>query len=257
MDPERLLVILGMVLWPFEPFLCVLAFRRRVWRVLPCFAVYVVALVIVDTARWIVGLQAGLYSKANSWTYWLTQPVLIIARAAALADICRAALRPYAGIWRLAKPLLMVTATVLMALAAVRSNAANPITSYILFAERELEFAILLSLVALLLVSRYFGVALDRPLNGIALGMGLYSSYVIIEYTIILQQFQIPWWVFSVAGSIAYTAAVVIWLRTLWAPLPLLVKPELSTAESYEQDSLAVGEQMKEVNDRLTQLTKP
>jgi len=256
MDPQQLTLLLAFVEWAAELGLCSLALGRRVWRILPCFVAYLIALVVVDAARWDVFLIAGMKSRAYRLTYWLSQPVLILARAAVLANICRAALRHYSGIWRLAKPLLMVTAALLMAFAAIRSNASNRMVSYLIFAERELEFAIVLALLALLMLSRYYGVALDRPLSGIALGMGLYSSYVIVNYSVILQQFQVPWWVFSAGNTVAYTVALIIWIYTLWAPLPEPVQPELSTPESYERNTLAVTGQMKEVNDRLEQLMK-
>ena len=255
-DPQRFSVILPLMLWPAEPVLCALALFRRVWRVLPCFVIYLVVLVVVDATRWIVEYSSGLNSLAYSWTYWMSQPLQILARSAVLVDICRAALRPYSGLWRLAKPLLMVTATVLMAFAAVRTNESNRMVSYILFVQRELEFAIVLSLLALLLLSRYYGVVLDQPLSGIALGMGFLSSYVILAFTVMLEEPQIPQWAFSIANTLAFTTALGIWIRALWAPLPLPVQPELSTVESYEQNTLAVSEQMREVTDRLSQLSK-
>jgi len=272
MDPQRLIVVFQLMLAPVDVWICVLAIRRRVWTNLPWFAVYAVALVITGILRWGVFFFAGTQAVGGwNWdaildngpltysyrlTYWLSQPIMILARAATLADICRTALRPYGGIWRLAKPLLMITATALLGFAAIRSNAGDRMRSYFLLAERELEFAIVFSLLALLVLSRYYGVQLYRPLSGIALGMGLYSSYVIVEYTFRLQNFQIPWWVFSVCGSVAFLTAEVIWLRSLWLPLPATTQPELSTAESYQRNSVAVSEQMKAVTSQLSELMK-
>ena len=256
MDIERLSFIVSLLFGPVDFFVCALALVRKVWRILPCFAIYAVALVLVVTARWIVLFHWGLRSGAYALTFWMTEPLMIVARAAVLADICRAVLRPYWGIWRLAKPLLMVTATLLLMFAAVRMNQSARMESYILFVERELEFAIVLSLLAILVLSRYYGVSLERPLAGIALGIGFYASYLIMADTIKLYYPQIPQGEFSIAHSIAYTMAEAIWIRTLWAPLPVPVQARLSTAESYEQNSLAVTEGMKEVNERLARLFK-
>jgi hypothetical protein len=144
----------------------------------------------------------------------------------------------------------------MLGLAAIHSSGRGWMFSYVIFLERELEIAVVISLVALLALSRYYGLALDRPLDGLALGLGLYSSFVIIKDTIILVVRNVPWWWFSLANSLVYAATVGIWIYALWAPLPERARPDLSTVESYERNSRAVSQRMRELNARLSELIK-
>lgn len=256
MNLQQLGEFVAAVLAPAELALCVFAVVRRLWRYLPYFMAYLIVLVLIDGARWGVLLTAGSGSRTYSWIYWMTQPVLILARGAALADVCRATLGPYSGVWRFARPLLMFAATVMLAFAAVHSRGTHWIFSYLIFLERELEFAVVISLLLLLVMSRYYEMALERPLDGIALGLGFYSSFVIIKDTIILMQLNLPWWWFSLANSVAFSMALGAWFYALWAPLPERARPELSSVESYEQNTQAVTTRMRELNKRLSNLMK-
>jgi len=256
MDLLSLSGIVAAIVAPLELAVCALALRRRLWRPLPFFVAYLVLLVLIDSGRWAVLLFTGMNSPTYSWAYWMTQPVHILARGAALADICRATLGPYVGVWRLARPLLMLAATLMLVFAAVHSNGTHWISSYLIFLERELEFAVVISLLVLLLLSRYYGLVLERPLDSIALGLGFYSSFVIIKDTIILVVRNLPYWWFSLANSVAFAITLGFWCYALWAPLPERARPQLSTAESYERNSREVSDRMRELNERLLNLIK-
>jgi hypothetical protein len=248
--------LLTLVLVPVESAVCALAFWRRLWRTLPFFTAYLLLVVIIDGVRWSVILVYGAGSLAHSWTYWMTQPLLMLARGAALADICRAALGLYTGVWQLARYLLGVAVAAMLTLAAVHTGGSSRITSYLVFVERELEFAVVVTLLMLLVLSRYYGVALDRPLGGMAMGFALYSSVVIIDSSILIGPLRLPWIVFSAARSLGYSVALGCWAYALRAPLPAPVRPELSTVESYERNSRVVSGRMRELTARLMDLMK-
>lgn len=256
MTVQQLSQLVAAAVGPAELAICVLALVRRLWRFLPYFVAYLVLLVLIEGARWWAVWVFGGESHAYSWMYWMTQPVLILARAAALADVCRAALGPYRGLWKFARPLLLLAATFMLVFAAVRSSGTHWVFSYLIFLERELEFAIVISLLSLLVLSRYYSMALDRPLNLIALGLGFYSCTVIVRDTIILMALNLQWWWFSLANSIAFTITPGIWLTALWSPLPERARPELSSAESYEENSRVVTGRMRELNERLLNLMR-
>lgn len=256
MDLRQLTQIIGMVLTPAEFVVCGLALLRRLWRSLPYFTAYLVLLVIVESVRLVVNLATGNISRPYVWTYWMTQPVLILARGAALADVCRAALGLYTGVWRFARSLLLLAAAFMLAFAAVHTGGTQRISSYLIFVERELEFAAVVSLLLLLVLCRYYGATLDRPLDGIALGLGFYSSVVIITGSILIGPFALSVWAVSLARVVAFNVAVCIWGYALWVPLPERVRPELSSVESYDQNTRAVSDRMRELNERLSNLMK-
>jgi len=236
--------------------LCSLALVRGLWRRLPWFTAYMALLCVIETARWAVVLVMGQGSSAHSWTYWMTQPLLLLARAAAIADLCRAALSYYTGVWQLARSLLSIALAGMLTVAAIRTAGSPGILSYLLFVERELEFAVVVILLMLLVLVRYYGMALDPPLGAMALGLALYSSVVTIVSSILIGPFALPWWVVSEARTNSFNAAVGIWIYALRAPLPALVRPQMSTVENYERSSRIVTDRMRELNARLTDLMR-
>jgi hypothetical protein len=256
MELHRWSELAAAVAWPAEWVVCALALVRRLWRYLPYFAIYLVLIVLTNAGRWAVLLAAGSGSPTYSWFYWMTQPVHILARAAALADVCRAALSPYSGLWRFARPVLMLAATLMLGLAALDTGGSHWMVSYLVFLERELEFAVVISLLILLALSRYYGLIVERPLDGIALGLAFYSSFLIIRDTIILEVLNVPWPVVSLASTIAYAVTLGIWGFALWGALPERARPVLSTVESYELNTRVVSDRMRELNERMLKLMK-
>jgi hypothetical protein len=246
----------GLLMAVAELGVCALAWARRLQQRLPFFTTYLVLLVVVDCARWWVVMQAGANSRTYSWVFWLTQPVLLAGRAAALGDVCRAALKPYAGVWQLTRLLLAGAAVALLVVAAARTAGARGMASYFIFAERELEVAIVVTVVLLLVVSGYYGVALERPLRGIAFGLVFYSSVVIINSSILMGPLALSWPVWSAVRIGAFDVALVAWFLALRLPLPEPVRPQLTSAAQFEQASIAVDQRMREVNARLLQLLR-
>jgi hypothetical protein len=247
---------IGLALTPGAAIVCALALVRRLWRLLPYFMAYLVLLVVIEVARLAVIIALGTNSPQYAWTYWMTQPVLILARGAGLADLCRAALGYYTGVWRLARSLLVLAATFMLTFAAIHTGGTQRISSYLVFVERELEFAVVVSLLLLLVLSRYYGVALDRPLDGIAMGLGLYSSVIIIFNSILIGPWVLPWWLYSFVRDVVFFISEGFWAYALWAPLPERARPALSSAESYTENARDVSVRMRELNGRLLSLMK-
>ena len=238
---------------------CLLAARRRLWNRLPYFWGYLVLLVLVDALRWFILWRGGPASPAYGWTYWLTQGMLVIARGAALADVCRAALGHYTGVWRLARLLLFSAAFLIVVNACFRTGGTSAF-SYVIFVERELEVAMMLAMLGLLLLGRYYGAPLNEPLRGIVRGLAFYSAVVVISNSILSgplnARWEAYWRVFEIARLFAFAVAVGFWLRALWLPLGSVEGSELSSGESYDENTMAVSAGMRSLNDHLLGLIK-
>ena len=235
---------------------CVLAWVRRLQYRLPFFTGYLFLLVVMNGVRWWAVFQFGANSRAYSWIFWLAQPFLLLGRGAALADLCRAALKPYAGVWQLTRLLLGGAGVTMVVIAALRTTGTNGISYYFIFAERELEIAIVVTVVLLLAVTRYYGVVLDRPLPGIAFGLAFYSSIVVINSSILFGPLAMPWPVWSWVRIAAFDISLVAWFLAIRHPLPESIPPVLQTAEQFEEASGAVDQRMRELNARLLQLMR-
>jgi hypothetical protein len=233
-----------------------LALLRGLWRQLPGFTAYLVLVLAADAVRWATRLHAGDASRAYAWTYWITQAVLVMARATAVADICRAALGYYRGVWQLARWLLALSACALLGAAAVRTTGSARISSYVIFVERELEFAIVAVFLLLLLVMRYYAVAVDPPLGGLIFGLVFYSTVVIFSTSVLTGPLTMPWSVYSSLRITAFVGALGCWGYALRRPLLEIKRPALSSPAEFEQASGAVDQRMRELNARLLQLMK-
>src|SRR5579859_1006585 len=94
------------------------ALRRSVFKQLPIFVAYLALLVTSESARWIAYEFTGIGSRISFDTYWTTQAILILCRAAVVYEICHSLLSPYTGIWKLCRPLLITLGLVLAGSAA-------------------------------------------------------------------------------------------------------------------------------------------
>ena len=256
MDLTDLGQLLGLVVTTGVFGLALLALARGLWRQLPLFTTYLCLVVVVDVVRDAVLARAGVSSAAYAWTYWRSQELLVVARATVLADLCRAALGRYLGVWQLARLLLLGGACTLLVLADVRTVGTRGMTSYFLYVERELEIAIVVTLLLLLLVSRYYGVELGPPLGGIIFGLVFYSSIVVINTTIRMGPLPLSWQVFSYVGVVAYLVALGIWAYALRRPLAEPARLVLAGAEQFAEAGAAVDQRMRELNARLLQLIR-
>ncbi|HUK54174.1 MAG TPA: hypothetical protein VL099_12865 [Candidatus Binatia bacterium] len=235
---------------------CTLALKRRLWGLMPWFTTYLLLVLGADGLRWLVLQTSGFRSAGYSWTWWMTQTLLVAARGAALVDLCRAALSQYTGVWQAARLLLFGSACTLLLAAALRTAGKAGITSYLVFVERELELAIVVVVVLLLIVSRYYGVELERPLGGIAFGLIFYSSIVVITSSILIEPLDVSWPVFSLARTLAYLVAEGAWAYAMRLPFTERARPPLTTAAEFELASGAVDQRMRELNARILQILK-
>jgi len=256
MDLTDLGQFLGLAGGAAEIGLALLALARRLWRRLPFFTAYLCLVVAVDLSRSAVRVRAGFSSAAYAWTYWRSQELLVLARATVLADLCRAALGRYLGVWQLARLLLAGGACTLLLLADVRTVGTRGMTSYFLYVERELEIAIVLTLLLLLLVSRYYRVELGPPLGGITFGLVFYSAIVVLNTSIRMGPLPLSWQIFSHVRSLAYLTALGIWAYALRRPLPEPARPLLTSPEEFAEAGAAVDQRMRELNARLSQLIR-
>jgi len=235
---------------------CLAAAHRRLWTRLPYFFIYLTLVVFLDLGRWVVLVNMGYSSAAYQWTYWMTQIVMLLSRGAALADICHAALGYYTGVWRMARTLLAGAAAAMLIAAVVHTWGQVNIASYLVFVERELEFAVVITLFVLLLLSRYYDVQLERPLGGAALGLAFYSTVIIVCNSILMQELGMTWPDVTLVRTLAFVGALAIWAPPLMAPLPEAAPPILGTEEGYERNARIVSDRMRALNERLEELMK-
>lgn len=234
-----------------------LAIRRKTFKDLPLFSIYLATLVASEIARWVVYRVTTLDSRPSFETYWTTQALLVAFRALVVYEICRVLLRPYKGIWRLCQPFLLTVGGVLVLDAALAARDSHQAATAILTAERGLELAALAILLFGLAFCKYYGARIDGHLLWIGLGLGFYSAVQVANNTFMQQGLG---WYFSVWENlrlISFNIATVCWLVALLKPLPAAqAVPVMLSQREYEILAPQVTARLRELNTRLLEMWK-
>lgn len=237
---------------------CAYAFRRRLYLRLPLFTAYLTLLFLRNLALWWFYLGPGYDSRAAFDYFWVTQGLLLVARAAAIGEIAWRTLREYRGVWALSS-LLLIGITLFLLVQAGLSAAGNRswIAPFVLTAERGLELAAVAILVTLFYLSRYYGIRMTPLQRMVALGLGIYSGVQVINNSFMREWLTryFGWW--GHIRVISFLVALAIWWWALRKPLPAEPpKPVLLSQDVYDELAPQVSFRLRKLNDRLLELLK-
>ncbi len=242
---------------------CMYAIRRRLYARLPIFTSYLVLLIIREAFLWATYHYAGYASRFAFYYAWGTQGILLAARGLVIAELSWRVLRAYRGIWALGWRLLLAIFGLLL-LNAARDAYGNTywITPFILTGERGLELAAVVVLVALLFLSRYYGIPPDPLERMIILGLGFYAVVQVVNNTVInntafhggLTNSFHAW---NRLRMFSFDVAMVFWWLALRKPLPTPAPaPALLSQQVYDEVSPQVNERLRALNQRLLEMFK-
>jgi len=228
----------------------VLALRHGLFRRLPIFTAYLVSVVLVEIIRWSLISELGFASKAYFWCYWLTQAVLIGLRGMVVAEIC--------CIWRLCRIILSGVAAILFANAAVAAwHNQNHVTVLITILERDLELAILGTLIFAFMFTRYYMIRVDRLITLVSAGLLFYSAVQVANHEIIsvFTAGFYPLYAQIVVNSFAIS--MLIWLAAVWKPVPTEAPATaMLGAQAYAQVMPLMNLRLRELNSRLLEILR-
>ncbi|HXH66987.1 MAG TPA: hypothetical protein VNI81_07285 [Candidatus Limnocylindrales bacterium] len=223
--------------------------RHRVNKDYPQFLVYLVSAFFQSLALAAL-YRTGNLDKMTVWKIaWLTQGLVVTMRALAMVELNRRVLSRYIGIWALARRLLLGVAVAVIAYDLLLSK--GQWQWLILNGVRGLELAMAAVIVTMLLFARYYRVPVNLLQRALAVGLCLYSTFYVINYSIferVLRQYAVLW---NFLGIFAFIASLLVWINaanryaesTEVAPLPA-ISPEL------------YGKLSSEVNARLLLLNR-
>jgi hypothetical protein len=248
------------VAWAFgaalETLLLLLALRRGLFRRFPLFTLYLTLVVLSEPVLWFVYGKGQGHLRLIYVAYYLTQCLLLLARGAAVAEICRDLLSQYPGIWKVCRGFLLTIAVILVALAAAvayRTGASTAVAT----GERGLELAIVGVLLFAVAFCRHYEILPDQVTAMLALGLGLYSAVQVANNTLIFEWLlpYVGWW--QKVRQLSYPVVVFIWLLALRHPLPeARPAPVLLDAGVYDEFVPQVNMRLRELNARLLEILK-
>jgi hypothetical protein len=213
--------------------------RRKLGRTYPLFFAYLLAVILQSIAVALLYRDANL-DKMTVWKIaWGTQGMAVIMRSLALVELIRKVLSRYVGIWGLASRLFLCVAAVVVGYDLALSK--GQWQWLILNGVRGLELAMAAVIVAMLTFARYYRIPVSQLQRALAVGLCLYSSFYVINYSLlekIVQEYAVLW---NFLGIIAFIASLLVWIGAAsryaeseeTVPLPAM-SPELHGKLSSE-----------------------
>jgi hypothetical protein len=123
--------------------------------------------------------------------------------------------------------------------------------------DRGIEFGVVGVILIALSFCRYYRIPVDRLTRLMALGLGLYSSIVILNNTLASNWFNSTRMVWREVRGDSFILAELVWLAALWKPLEKLQSvPELLDSRVYTEITTVVNVRLRELNDRLEDIWK-
>lgn len=235
-----------------------LAVRRDLFRRLPIFTSYLLAVVLCDVARFALILTLGQASRQEFVTYWGTQAVLVVLRGGVIYELCRLLLSQYPGVWRLCWITLLLAGLVLLLAAMTVDIDHGPyIARVILNLDRGIEMGILGVLVTAMWFCRYYRIPIPRLIGLVGLGLSLYSAINVVSNTMADQWFQSFQRIWTEIRGDSFILAEATWLAAIWKPLPQIQpSPDLLDYQVYSHMASDVNVRLRELNSWLEEVLK-
>ncbi len=201
--------------------------RGKLARIYPLFFSYLVAVILQSIAVAVLYRQTNL-DKLTVWKIaWATQGVAVLMRSLALAELNRRVLSRYVGIWALAS-------------------------------RRGLELAMAAVIVTMLIFAHYYRVPVNHLQRALAVGLCLYSSFYVINYSLlerIVQQHAVLW---NFLGIFAFIASLLVWIGAAnrYAESEELALSPAISPELHGKLSSEVNTRLYLLNRQLIQLLR-
>jgi len=230
--------------------------RGKLARIYPLFFSYLLAVILQSIAVAVLYRQTNL-DKLTVWKIaWATQGVAVLMRSLALAELNRRVLSRYVGIWALASRLFFLVAAAVIAYDLALSR--GKWQWLILNGIRGLELAMAAVIVTMLIFAHYYRVPVNHLQRALAVGLCLYSSFYVINYSLlerIVQQHAVLW---NFLGIFAFIASLLVWIGAAnrYAESEELALSPAISPELHGKLSSEVNTRLYLLNRQLIQLLR-
>ena len=262
--------------------LCAFIFARKLYRFLPLFAIYCSVLLVGTVTVWSVYEISGFNSHFSYFAYWCSVLVNASARSLAIMELCRYGLRAYQGIWALIWRILAMLSIFLLAHAAVDAwGQPRRLAIYGMTLDRDLAFASIVVVAALLLLRNYYGIALEPMQRAVSLGICIICAVDAVGNTILRNLFTgylYSWYLITQKALWPQLDSQVHHVTDLWSTIHLLFfmlsvgvwcfglrkpltarrpDPVLLPSHAYRDMSPEINLRLASFNTRMVELLKP
>jgi hypothetical protein len=231
-----------------------LGFRKN-YRVYPAFSSYIF-LNLIQAALLFIALKRSGFSSDALWRIgWPTQGAVLFVRSLAVAELCRHLLARYKGVWALAWRLLLGCAVLVLVYSLASSK--HQWVSALPSVERGLDLAIASVTVGLFVFARYYRIIVDPTIRTMAVGFFLFSSFGVLNDTILERWLYGYVTLWNILGSLAFFAALLLWSWALRLPQTAAAREEALLPDSvYSTISPELNLRLHLLNKQLSQFWK-
>jgi hypothetical protein len=230
--------------------------RRKLGRLYPFFFAYLLSILLQSAGSAVLYGHAEI-DKLIFWKIaWGMQGMVVTMRALTLVELNRKVLSPYVGIWALARRLLLGVAAAVIAYDLLLSK--GDWQWLIMNGVRGLELAMAAVIVTMLLFARYYRVPVSPLQRALAVGLCLYSTFYVVNYSIlekVLRQYAVLW---NFLGLFAFIASLLVWIRSVggYTAVEEVAVPQTIPAEVYGRISSEVNARLILLNRQLIQFLR-
>lgn len=252
------LTLLRNVIWALtnltEVVLLVYLIRRNFRHTHPAFFSYLLGVIVQAVLLLTTYSIAGFDSDPARNIGWSSQFVITCLRFLAVFEVAKCILSPYAGIWGLARRLLLGCA--LVVLIYTISFSSWDWRMIILSIQKSAELGIAAFIVALLLFARYYRLPIPDLYRSLAVGFGLYSCFVVINDTLLeryLLTYETSW---GFLDMFTYLASLSVWIVAVRAydPAKAAAKVAVSDPDRLAELRPELNLRLRLLNDQLQSL---
>jgi hypothetical protein len=245
--------------------LAALVVRRRVVNSFPFFTLFVLVSIVRSIFLWAAYHWTGYTSSFAFHAFWSSQVVLLISRGAVCAELCWHVLRPFSGLWSVARRVLSGCAVAIVIYAVldslrVISHSYTPVIA----AERGLELSISVVLVSLLLVALRYKIVIQRVSLLLVTGLCFYSlvqtlNNVLIHWLngILLQEYanHFSWW--NSFRMVSFQITVSLWVLAFVSKASAPEdKPVEMVPEVYVRHVEVVSQKLQDLDQELEEIIR-
>lgn len=243
-----------------EVVVCLLALRNGLMKRYPTLVALMLLMVVAEFVRVGAYLRGGGYfSNSYFGAHWASHAALVMVRVAVVTEICLKTLQSYEGVWKLTKGLLGLAAGVLLGIAAINAATEQRVfVRFLLMVDAGIEFILLGTLLAFLMICRYYDVQLDYLTQQMIRGLGVYAGVQVVNnlfFSALGSASYQVWW--NYVRIFSFFISFLVWAWALRRPVPeALPTPSLLEADVYNELAPQVNVKLRRLNDRLLELMK-
>lgn len=248
------------ILWAANVFvgvaLAVLLIVSKNYRVYPAFAFYILVNLIQALVLFLGYRHWGFSSTAQWLLGCATEAAVLIARALAVAEICRRLLSRYCGVWALAWRVLALFAGLVFSYSILLAR--HDWTLAFPSAHRAMELSIASIIVVLFIFARHYDVETESAVRSLALGFCLYSCFAVLNNTLLerlLYDYSTLW---NLLGMFAFLASLSLWTWALRKPQSQVEPAEILLPRGvYQSLAPEINLRLRLLNEQLSRFWPP